>query len=221
MSLLSPLIEQAVELSAEWHDRTYRKSRWRDASYRHPDGGKPGVPTISHLVNVALIVQRAGWDEVTVAAALLHDAIEDANVYGESFPYDELRRRLGVEVADRVMEVTEQKTDVGGRRRPWIERKRDYVASLETASPGAIAISLADKLHNLWTINNAIEGGVDVYSDAPGRRRLVAGPDRQAWYVRAVLEASRSADDVRLEPLREALQHELERFENLDTDASR
>ena len=215
MSALSPLIEEAVELAAEWHDRTYRKSRWRDASYRHPDGGVPGVPTISHLVNVALVVQRAGWDDVTVAAALMHDAVEDANMHGDTLLMEDLTRRLGEDVARRVMVVTETKHDAEGRRRPWIDRKREYIATLERADPEAVAISLADKLHNLWTINRAIERGIDVFSDAPGRRRLVAGPERQAWYVRSVIEASRRSSDPRLEPMRVELLAELARFERL------
>lgn len=215
MTPLAPLIEEAVELAAEWHDRTYRKSRWRASAFRLADGSEPGIPVLSHVVNVAIVVQRAGWDDATVAAAVLHDLVEDANALGQGFDPAELLARMGPEVAGRVHEVSERKFDDRGRWRPWQDRKDDYVKALASASPQAVAISLADKLHNVWTMNRAIERGIDVFSDAPGRRRLVAGPERQAWFIRAVLEASSAAVDPRLEPLRAALRDELRRFEEL------
>lgn len=215
MTPLAPVIEEAVELAAEWHDRTYRKSRWRDAAFRMADGSEPGIPVLAHVVNVAIVVQRAGWDDATVAAAVLHDLVEDANALGQGFDPEELLARMGPEVAARVHEVSEVKFDAEGRWRRWQDRKDDYVRALASASPEAVAISLADKLHNVWTMNRAIERGIDVFTDAPGRRRLVAGPERQAWFVNAVLEASTTADDPRLEPLRAALRDELRRFGEL------
>ncbi|MEM1125280.1 MAG: HD domain-containing protein [Bacteroidota bacterium] len=213
--LFSPLVEQAIELSAQWHDATYRKSRWREAAFAVPDEAVLRVPVIAHVTTVALTVQRAGWDEVTVAAAFLHDTVEDRNRYRQDLRYEELSRLMGAAVADRVMEVTEQKYDEDGQPRSWQARKEGYVAQLRTASAGGVAISLADKLHNLWTMDESLCRGIDIFTSTPTRRALSAGPDRQRWFHRAVLEVSRRHDDPRLAPLRQRMEAELVRFEQL------
>ncbi|QXD14442.1 HD domain-containing protein [Rhodocaloribacter litoris] len=214
-SVFSPLIEMAIELSAQWHDGTYRKSRWRDPAFEVPTAEALGVPVMAHVTNVALTVQRAGWDDVTVAAAFLHDVIEDANRYGEELRYGELCALMGEEVARRVAEVTERKYDEHGNPRSWRVRKEDYVAALRAASSGAMAISLADKLHNLWSMNESLASGINVFEKGPNRKPLSAGPEAQRWFFRAVLEASTHHADPRLEPLRAALREEIERFERL------
>jgi (p)ppGpp synthase/HD superfamily hydrolase len=213
--LLSPLVEQAVEISAQWHDHTYRKGRWRDPAFTPPDDRLLGVPVIAHLTNVAIIVMRAGWDDVTVAAALLHDVIEDANQFGEELRFGELTALMGVEVAQRVREVTERQYDSNGNPRRWKDRKVDYVATLRTASPGGVAISLADKLHNLWSMNESLARGINIFVSEPGRKRLSAGPDEQTWFFRAVLDASMQAEDTRLAALRKALSDQIDRFDGL------
>ncbi|ACY47568.1 HD domain-containing protein [Rhodothermus marinus] len=212
-ALFSPLVEQAIELAARWHDGTYRKSQWRPPLMPSPDPDDlVPVPVMAHLTTVALLVDRAGWDDVTVAAAFLHDALEDTNRHGQQLRYEVLRERMGEAVARLVRDVTEQKYDEQGRRRSWEERKADYLARLRTATPAAVAISLADKLHNLWTINQSLQAGVDVFTDGPGRRALSAGPEAQLRFHRALLELAAGHDDPRLEPLRARLAHEVERF---------
>jgi (p)ppGpp synthase/HD superfamily hydrolase len=218
--LFSPLIEQAIELSAQWHDGTYRKSRWRDPAFDVPPDELLGVPVIAHVTTVALTVQRAGWDDTTVAAAFLHDVIEDANQYGESLRYGELCTLMGQDVADLVQALTEQKLDAHGQYRTWQARKEDYVAHLLQAPAAAVAISLADKWHNLWTINASLERGINMFKAAPGRRRLSAGPAQQHWFHQAVLTASLSHPDPRLIPLREGLAAEITRFEHLTRPSS-
>ncbi len=82
MPLFSPLIEQAAELAAEWHDGTYRKGRWREPVFVLTDGTHPRIPMMAHVATVAMTVQRAGFDDETIAAAYLHDTIEDAHASG-------------------------------------------------------------------------------------------------------------------------------------------
>ena len=171
------------------------------------------MPVMSHLTNVALLVQRAGWDDVTVAAAFLHDAIEDDNQYGDTLRYEELHALMGEEVARRVRDVTELKCDDQGAFRNWQDRKEGYLSHLRTAPAGSLAISLADKLHNLWTMNQSLARGIDIFADGPERRGLSAGPKRQLWYFNAVLDLSETHDDPRLHGLRTALRDELVRFD--------
>ena len=175
---------------------------------------------MAHVTNVALIVQRAGWDDITVAAAFLHDIIEDANQFGEELRYGELGTLMGKEVADRVMEVSEHKYDKQGMRRTWLPRKEDYVANLNQGSSEAVAISLADKLHNLWTMNETLETGINIFKSEGSRKALGAGPKRQLWFHNAVLNASKRHSDPRLVPMRKALQEQIDRFKQLTTKVS-
>ena len=212
MDIFSPLIEQAIELSAQWHDQTYRKKRWRDAAFDIPAHEILRVPVSAHVTAVAMTVQRAGWDDATVAAAFLHDVLEDANRFGQSMRSEELREALGEEVIQRVREVTEQQFDEDGEVIRWRQRKVAYIEQIRNASAEGAAISLADKLHNLWSINQGLATGVDVFSKDAHGRGLSAGPQGQLWFHQAVLDASRAHDDIRLEPMRERLQTEVDEF---------
>ena len=204
--LFSPLIEHAIELSAQWHDGTYRKSVWRDPAFEVPEGKEIQIPVIAHLAAVASIVHRAGWDETVVAAAYLHDAIEDMNEHGQRLRRKQLRDAVGAEVARLVAQVSEQKLDDDGQMRPWRTRKEDYLESVRTGNPEAAAISLADKIHNLWSITQSLEAGEDILSVLSG------DAEAQRWFHESVLEASRHHDDPRLDPMHERLHTELDRF---------
>lgn len=173
------------------------------------------VPVVAHVMTVGMIVQRAGWDDETVAAALLHDALEDADRHGRTLRRERLHALVGETVTARVEAVTETKLDDEGRFRTWRDRKEGYLATLRRAAPEAVAVSLADKLHNLWSINEALARGQDVFTTTPARRGLSAGPEQQRWFHRAVLDASRTHDDPRLAPLRTRLVEELDRFDVL------
>lgn len=205
-TLFSPLVEHAIELSAQWHDGTYRKSVWRDPAFEVPEGEEIQVPVMAHLAAVASIVHRAGWDEVTVAAAYLHDTIEDMNQHGQRLRRKQLRDAVGPAVAKLVAQVSEQKLDEDGRMRPWRQRKEDYLESIRTGSPEAAAISLADKIHNLWSITQSVEAGEDIFA------ALSADAEMQEWFHEAILEASTHHDDPRLEPMRDRLREEIGRF---------
>lgn len=211
-NIFSPLLEQAIELAAEWHDGTYRKGRWRDPAFEIPPEERLRVPVMAHLTAVALSVQRAGWDDATVAAAFLHDLLEDANRFRAEFTYGDLARLMGEEVARRVWYVTEEKYDRDGHHRAWQPRKDDYLARLADAPDEAFAISLADKLHNLWSINEALARGIDVFAQGAGRRALSAGPERQRWFYREVLRLADTRTEPRLVQMREELTQQMQRF---------
>ena len=213
--LFSPLVERAIELSAEWHDQTYRKSRWREYVYDPPPETALQIPVMAHVTAVALMVQRAGWDDATVAAAFLHDVIEDRNRFRDTLTVERLTALMGEAVVQRVLAVTEPKHDAHGAALPWRVRKDAYLAGLRGATPEAAAISLADKLHNAWTMNQALEAGLDIFTDGPAHRGLTAGPAEQLWFFESVLAASASHDDPRLEPMRARLIEEVTRFERL------
>lgn len=205
--LFHPLIEHAIELSSQWHDGTYRKSVWRDPAFEVPTDEEIQVPVMSHLAAVASIVHRAGWAPEVIAAAYLHDTIEDMNAHGQRLRRKQLREAVGPVVAQLVAQVSEQKESPDGTLRPWRDRKEDYLANLRSGSAEAVAISLADKIHNLWSMNQNLSNDEDIFAV------LSAGPEAQHWYYTAVLEASHAHNDPRLEPMRARLRQELDRFE--------
>jgi (p)ppGpp synthase/HD superfamily hydrolase len=215
LPIFSPLVEHAIEVAAQWHEQTYRKSTWRTDPFEVEAGEALRVPVAAHVTNVAVIVQRGGWEDEVVAAAFLHDIIEDANRHRMRFSVDRLRELIGEAVTAIVLEVTEPKFDDDGKPMRWRARKDVYLDGLRRASAGAVAISLADKLHNLWTMNEALAAGTDIFVATDDRVALSAGPMEQRWFQGEVLDASSHVSDPRLEPLRARFREEIARFDEL------
>ena len=209
--LFSPLVERAIETAAEWHAGTFRKGRWTDPCAPPPEGGHAPVPAMAHLTAVAMVVQRAGWDDATVAAAFLHDALEDPDRWGRYLDRDVLAAHIGEHVTRIVEAVSEPKLE-GDTMLPWRTRKETYLARLGDGPPEAAAVSLADKLHNAYAMASSLEAGIDIFTPAPGRRALSAGPDAQLWFFDAVLETTRRHADPRLAPMRGRLEQEVGRL---------
>ncbi|HEY2155046.1 MAG TPA: HD domain-containing protein [Isosphaeraceae bacterium] len=173
----SPSLERALRLAAYGHEGQVRK-------------GSP-VPYIEHPVAVAMILDRAGFEEEVVIAGLLHDLVEDTDV-----TLDEIRSRFGESVAETVDACSEIKLDATGAKRPWASRKRDHVEALKSATLAARAVTLADKLHNLISIAFDLDDGRPVWSTFNGPREDVLA------YYRAMI-ATCGAGDPRLESLAE------------------
>lgn len=102
-------------------------------------------PFITHPVAVALICARAGLSARTIAAALLHDVVEDTKM-----TRSELAHELGAE-GDKVAGIVADVTKVPGRL-TWGEKSRRYVEHLRGADREALAVAVADKIHNLYAL---------------------------------------------------------------------
>ena len=105
-----------------------------------------------------------------------------------------LREAFGDPVAELVAYCSEAKVDVDGKKRPWIDRKRDHLAAVAMAPASARAVVLADKLHNLLSIR------LDLAEGRPVWECFNASKDQVLWYHGAMIEASGS-DDPRLASL--------------------
>jgi (p)ppGpp synthase/HD superfamily hydrolase len=86
-----------------------------------------------------VLLESGARDPELLAAALLHDTVEDAGV-----TLAELRERFGARVADIVEGCSEP-----DKRDTWEARKRHTVGYLKTAPRAIQLVSAADKLHNL------------------------------------------------------------------------
>ena len=134
------VILKAVEFAAHKH----RDQRRKDAA---------ASPYINHPIALASVLKAEGsvTDPVVLAAALLHDTIEDTET-----SYEELCEQFGVEIADVVAEVTDDKT------LPKAERKQLQVEHAATISGRAKLVKLADKICNLRDILSNPPAGWDV-----------------------------------------------------------
>lgn len=113
------------------------------AAHKHRDQRRKGAdasPYINHPIAVAnVLANEAGvTDATTLAAALLHDTIEDTDT-----TVDELEGAFGREIAAIVLEVTDDK------KLPKQVRKRLQIEHAATLSRHAKLVKLADKICNL------------------------------------------------------------------------
>ena len=118
------MIEEAAEFAREAHRGMFRKGT--------------EIPYIVHPIETAVIVASFTDDEEVIAAALLHDVVEDTDVTGE-----ELEHRFGPRVAGLVMAESEDKS------RSWQERKAATLRHLESACRDVKILALGDKLSNI------------------------------------------------------------------------
>jgi guanosine-3',5'-bis(diphosphate) 3'-pyrophosphohydrolase len=124
------LVLDAAAFAADKH----RRQRRKDAE---------ATPYINHPLALARILASEGGvsDAEVIAAALLHDTVEDTET-----TLAELEARFGSAVAAMVAEVTDDKA------LPKAERKRLQVARAAHKSPGAKLVKIADKIANLRDI---------------------------------------------------------------------
>ncbi len=126
------LIVRAYDLAAQAHSGQNRKS---------------GEPYVTHPVAVAKICAELGLDDVTVAAALLHDAVEDTGTTLEQlevdFGNDVARIVDGVTKLDRIKFDSKEAQQAATVRKMLVSMAKDL---------RVLIIKLADRLHNMRTI---------------------------------------------------------------------
>lgn len=169
-SLFSPLVERAMRIAAQAHRHHHRKGS--------------DLPYITHPTHAAMILLRAGIDDDEIlAAALLHDVVEDTEHTLEMLAVD-----FPPKVVQLVAAMTERKHDHDGRKRSWQERKDEHLRHIAAEPWEARAIVLADKLHNLGSMVVDLDCGADLWS------RFNAPPERILWYHREMVAAAEQAD---------------------------
>ena len=140
---------------------------------------KDGVtPYISHPIEVAEITGTMTSDPRVIAAALLHDVVEDTPVK----IYD-LVRVFGVFIADLVADETENKRSDQPAEDTWEVRKKEMIVRIGSASKEAKMISLADKLSNLRSIKKDLQENGDVIWTWFHQDKA-----KQTWYYRTIRE---------------------------------
>lgn len=154
------MIKKAAEFAKRAHDGVYRKGTQ--------------IPYITHPMETAAIVTAFTNEPEMIAAALLHDVIEDAGVTKE-----ELEEKFGPRVAFLVESESEDKS------RSWMERKGTTVEHLKSATRDEKILALADKLSNIRsTVRDYLVLGDEVW-----QRFNQKDKEMQGWYYKGVAEA--------------------------------
>jgi (p)ppGpp synthase/HD superfamily hydrolase len=103
-----------------------------------------GEPYINHPVEVADIVRRHNGSPEMIAAALLHDVVEDTDV-----TLDNIRSEFGESVANLVADLTDVSHPEDGNRATRKAMDREHTAQ---ASAAAMVIKAADLISNTSSI---------------------------------------------------------------------
>ena len=138
-------------------------------------------PYIEHPRAVARLLAGIGCDEATVAAALLHDTVEDV----EHIEISHIEAAFGADIARAVAGVSEDKS------LSWEARKRHTALTLATLDVRAAHVALADKLENARALGaDLAETGDSVWE------RFNAPQTRQRRYHRALAAAFHDRGDL-------------------------
>jgi|HubBroStandDraft_2_1064218.scaffolds.fasta_scaffold01166_1 guanosine-3',5'-bis(diphosphate) 3'-pyrophosphohydrolase len=126
------LVRRAYEIAAERHRDQFRYS---------------GEPYVSHLLEVGHILADMRMDATALAAALLHDVIEDTE-----FPFSRLEERFGEEVARLVEGVTKiGRLNMMAPEARQAENVRKMLLAM-VHDVRVVLVKLADRLHNMRTL---------------------------------------------------------------------
>lgn len=145
MSLASSRIDAKVERSALVRGALSVARQEHAGQFR--ETGCEEIPFIEHLLAVAELLAEQGCADEVIAAGLLHDAVEHAEVGPDS-----LRDRFGAEVVGLVEALTEDASISD-----YEERKQEHRERVAAAGPEARAIFAADKSANVAVLREAYE----------------------------------------------------------------
>ena len=124
------IIERAIIFATKAHEGAVRKGK--------------GRPFILHPIEVMSIAASLTDDEEVLAAAVLHDTVEDTPVTRE-----EIELEFGSRVADLVAAESEDKRRERPAESTWLIRKQETIDQLKVANRDTKLICLGDKLSNL------------------------------------------------------------------------
>lgn len=161
------IIERAFALALDLHQFQKRKA-----------SVVPYAAYLGHLTEVAGMVYGCFANDdpavqTTVAAALLHDAIEDQPM---QMPRSRIEANCGKAALELVTELTEQGTE-GLVKAPWHDRKLAYLSHIQELSVSALLISVCDKLQSARELKRQVRlKGIEAYAklgmgDDPRDRR--------------------------------------------------
>ena len=167
------LLDRAIVFAVKAHAGTERRGK--------------GFPYIVHPMEAMEIVATMTADQELLAAAALHDTVEDTGVTVE-----QIRAGFGDRIAGIVAAETDRLQDGEDERNSWRARKLAGIERLRGASREVKIVALGDKLSNMRAIARDYALIVDKLWE------LFHAPDPvdHAWRYRALADALRELSDT-------------------------
>ncbi len=163
---MTEILDKAIKFATEAHKNALRKGTQ--------------TPYILHPLEAAAIVATMTDDLEIIAAAVLHDTVED----NKNITLDDIEKEFGKRVRDLVAAESEEKEEdeVGS----WHRRKQATVDHLRNkATEEEMMIALGDKLSNIRSIYRDYKN----YGDKLWERFNQKDKQMQGWYYRSIAEA--------------------------------
>ena len=168
------LVSEAIVFAVKAHDGMRRK--------------KGASPYILHPMEAAVIVGTMTDDQNVIAAAALHDVVEDAGI-----PIEEIEEKFGTRVRELVACETEDKREALPPSETWRIRKEESLSVLKnTDDLCVLMVWMGDKLANMRSIYRdwKVEG------DAMWQRFHQKDVKAQAWYYRSIAALTERLSDT-------------------------
>ncbi|HVW46875.1 MAG TPA: HD domain-containing protein [Solirubrobacterales bacterium] len=190
---MSPIDTAPIDVAAARSELIARALAKAEAAHAGQiRNGSGGLPYIEHPRMVAATLAGRGYSDTTVAAALLHDVVEDSDTTVE-----DLRAEFGDEIADLVAVLSDDESIESYR-----ERKDEHRRRVADVDGDALAIYAADKLTNMTTLHAAIEGeGMRVADEY----KVPLSLKLEVWEADAAMLGANAPDLPLLDPLGEAI----------------
>ena len=164
MEVIMTLFDKAATFAIKAHENETRKM------------GK--LPYVIHPFEVVTIASTMTSDENVLAAALLHDTLEDTDTKEH-----DLRLNFGDRVTELVLKETEEKLVDMPRWKSWQERKEKSLEELANCNDRDVKILwLSDKLSNMRSFYRSWKEVGNSFWNKMNQR----DPAKQAWYYRTI-----------------------------------
>ena len=171
---MKDLVSEAIVFSTKAHDGMRRR--------------KSDTPYVLHPMEVGVIVGSMTDDQEVIAASILHDVVEDAEI-----SIEEIGARFGARVMELVASETENKRENLPPEETWRVRKEESLEKLKaTDDMGVLMMWLGDKLSNIRTVYRDFR----VEGDGVWKKFHQSDKTVQGWYYRSVMKYTERLSDT-------------------------
>jgi len=167
------LLDRAIIFAVQAHAGTERRGK--------------GFPYIVHPMEAVEIVATMTPDQELLAAAALHDTVEDTSV-----TLEEIRAQFGPRVAAMVEAESDVFIENMSEEASWHYRKQLAIDRLAAAPREAKMVALGDKLSNM----RAIARDYAVQGDALWSLFHTTDPKEHEWHYRGLANSLRELSDT-------------------------
>lgn len=171
--LNTELLDRAIIFAVKAHAGTERRGK--------------GYPYIVHPLEAVEIVATMTADQELLAAAALHDTVEDTEV-----TVDQIRAEFGERIAALVADESDTFEAGVPEADSWHSRKRVAIERLARASHDAKIVALGDKLSNM----RAIARDYAVKGDELWNIFHAKDPKDHEWHYRGLADSLRELEDT-------------------------